>query len=111
MAERESRQRLQGLDADVGRRIKALRKAQRISQSNLIVKMALLYGIQWHQSTVTNVERGERPLKLSEALAVADVLGVSLDALLIERASKPGLRELQGVADYVSARLSELQES
>ncbi|MGW6003569.1 helix-turn-helix domain-containing protein [Oerskovia enterophila] len=42
-------------------------------------------GVSSHQTTVAKVERGERPLKMTEAVAVAYALGmVKLDEVLGE---------------------------
>lgn len=53
------------------------RKAQRISQADVAQRMVEA-GHGWHQTTVTKVEAGERRLLLSEAFALARVLGVDL---------------------------------
>lgn len=45
-------------------------------------------GVSWHQTTVAKVERGERPLKMTEAVAVAYALGmVKLDEVLGDNSS------------------------
>ena len=39
-------------------------------------------GHKWSQATVWSVEKGERPLRLSEAASVAEVLGVEIEHLI-----------------------------
>lgn len=77
------------------------------------------FGIAWHQTTVGKTETGERPLKLSEALALAYTLFLSttMDELLTD--SPEGWREstlvegaeseLRLLDEYVDARRRELR--
>lgn len=47
------------------------------------VSLVLLgHGIDWHQTTVAKVEKGERQVKLDEAYALADVYAIPLDDLV-----------------------------
>lgn len=39
-------------------------------------------GFKWSQATVWSIEKGERPLRLSEAEAVADIYGADVSSLL-----------------------------
>jgi hypothetical protein len=41
-------------------------------------------GWKWSQATVWSVEKGERPLRLSEATDLAEVLGIMLHVLLAQ---------------------------
>jgi hypothetical protein len=38
-------------------------------------------GFRWHATTVARTESGERPVKLDEAAALADIFAVPLDSL------------------------------
>lgn len=67
-------------DVRIGKNLIALRGD--MSQADLASKMRSLYGLQWSQATVWNIERGERPLRLSEAKAVASLLGANVEDLL-----------------------------
>lgn len=58
-------------DKQIGQNLARLRGA--MSQKDLAVAMRER-GHKWAQATVWNVERGERPLRLVEATALADVL-------------------------------------
>jgi transcriptional regulator with XRE-family HTH domain len=48
----------------------------------MVMRLAEAHELRWHQTTATRVENGERPVRLFEALAIADVLDVSLEDLL-----------------------------
>lgn len=39
------------------------------------------YGYDWHQTTVGRIEAAQRPLRLNEAVDLASLYGVSLNAL------------------------------
>lgn len=39
-------------------------------------------GFKWSQATVYEVEKGKRPLKLSEASALSEIFGITLQALV-----------------------------
>lgn len=58
-------------DAQIGRNLARLRGD--MSQKELAVAMRER-GHKWSQATVWNVERGERPLRLTEATALGDIL-------------------------------------
>ncbi|OJU43626.1 MAG: hypothetical protein BGN98_10445 [Microbacterium sp. 69-7] len=62
-------------DELIGRNLARLRLD--VSQTELATKMRAL-GHKWTQPTVVSIEKGERPLRMSEALDVASVLGVDL---------------------------------
>jgi len=60
--------------------LKALRDDRKLSQEALAERMAER-GFKWHQATVYKVEQGGRQIQLGEARAVAEILGVPLDAM------------------------------
>ncbi|MEW1708011.1 helix-turn-helix transcriptional regulator [Microbacterium sp. NPDC089190] len=60
-------------DEQIGRNLAAVRGE--MSQSDLAKRMRDR-GFKWSQATVWSVEKGERPLRLSESEAVAELLGV-----------------------------------
>lgn len=53
-----------------------------MSQQELADRLLARHGLNWYQSTVTKMESGSRPTRLTEALAVADALGLELAELL-----------------------------
>ena len=79
--------------------------------------MTVFHGFQWHQTTVAKTEAGERPAKLAEAAALADVLNVRLFALLhddldnaeLRRAEhQSALRELMAMQKLIRQRAVEI---
>ncbi len=70
------------VDGRFGQRVRAERERRRISQQQMVIALAEAHELRWHQTTATRVENGERPVRLFEALAIANVLDVSLDDLL-----------------------------
>ncbi|OBI42992.1 helix-turn-helix transcriptional regulator [Mycobacterium colombiense] len=67
------------------KRIKLERERRRMTQQDL-VKALKTKGIELHETTIAKIERGDRSVRIDEASAVADVFGISLDALLGRRA-------------------------
>lgn len=61
-------------------------RAQRVqfgwSQRQLAVCMGTL-GFSWHQTTVAKTEAAERSVPIDEAVALARLLRISLDSLLL----------------------------
>ena len=64
----------------VGDALRAARETQNLSQAELAAKLQL-YGWDVGRTTWTKIELGERAVTDCELLAIADVLGLSLDAL------------------------------
>lgn len=62
------------------RQMLARRTASEISQERL-AKAVQAYGLKFPQSAVSRVESGERPVTLSEAYAIAEALGTSIEAM------------------------------
>lgn len=67
-------------DAQVGRMIQSTRKARGVTQAQLAA-LVEERGLQMRQQTVVKIEQGRRPLRLQEAQALADALGIDLDSL------------------------------
>jgi len=65
----------------VGLRVRELRAARGWSQEALGRRMTSL-GYPMHQTTVAKLEAGTRPLRVSELVALADILGVKPRGLL-----------------------------
>jgi transcriptional regulator with XRE-family HTH domain len=96
---------VRGVDARFGRRVRAERERRRISQQQLVVRLAEAHHLRWHQTTVAKVENGDRPVRLSEALAIAGVLDVSL-ADLLDDPDAPAARQRR--SERLQARLDEV---
>jgi len=67
-------------DELVGAIVKQLRQSLGMSQDVLANRMTRP-GRRWHQTTVGRVEAGTRPLSLSEAIELSNVLGVDVPSL------------------------------
>lgn len=103
-------------DERIGRQVAFLRGVRDVSQTALAEAMKARGHQKWSQSTVWAVEKGTRPLRLTEALDVAYVLGVLVDDLVepregearyqqeIERAKA----ELEAVRRVVENRIERL---
>lgn len=99
-------------DAEIGARIKHLRG--NMPKRHIMTVLEMLHGVKWHPMTVDRVESGERPLKLTEAIALAGIFGVTLDELVASGTPKPSgqssaIRELTAVLDHVAARIQKLE--
>lgn len=65
----------------LGVKVRHLRERREWSQAKLARHLSDL-GLEMHQTTVAKMEAGRRPIRVSEAAAVAQALGVPVDALL-----------------------------
>ncbi len=64
-----------------GQRVKTAREQQGLTAAQFQERLAK-YGVKWDHSAVTRVESGEREPRLTEALAIADILGINLTGLI-----------------------------
>ncbi|QAY70050.1 helix-turn-helix domain-containing protein [Xylanimonas protaetiae] len=65
-------------------------------------------GHKWHQTTVYKVLNGRRKVEVTEALDLADVLGVTLGALLGRQPQDTASEYRKGYTDGHNAATSEL---
>lgn len=79
-----------------------------MSQQQLAQELQERHGVTWHQTTVGKVEAGSRPVRLAEALAVADVLDVHVNQLLDQPAGTDEAEQRYTAALY-HARVSEIE--
>lgn len=72
------------------RNMKRLREAQGLTQGQLAARMTKEFGWEgFHQTTISRIEKRERPVRLSEAGGIAGALGVDMwQMLLPDEASK-----------------------
>lgn len=101
-------------DEQIGRNLIAFRGE--VSQKDLASSMRAL-GFRWSQATVWSIEKGERPLRLSEAEGLAQALGKSSVWLLTRtdaaadavqwglRVSRTYQKLHELIAEYQEARL------
>lgn len=86
-----------------------LRERAGVSQ-NALAKAMQANGFMFHQQTVQRIEAGQRPLRVDELIALSDILGVSVDALLGRAAAQqPSVPTVDGLIVLVpAATLGEL---
>jgi transcriptional regulator with XRE-family HTH domain len=90
----------------VGRTVQQFRKGAGLSQAELAQELAER-GFPFGQTTVVKVEQGSRPLKLEEAQAIAELLGVSTPVLM-SRAWNPELRAISDAAEQLREALDRI---
>lgn len=82
------------MDSDFRENIRTERQSRKWSQAH-VAKLLTDKGIGGiFTTTIAKIELGERPAKLNEAAALADVFGVSLDALIGRRPRRSGDKSL-----------------
>jgi transcriptional regulator with XRE-family HTH domain len=64
---------------------RAFRLLRGLEQATLAELMSRAFGHSWRQSTVSEVEKGRRAITVAELLALATVLGVTVERLLDPR--------------------------
>lgn len=64
--------------AAFGRNLRTIREARGLSQADCVELLAT-FGIRMHRQTLHKIETNARPLKLDEAMQIADALGADLD--------------------------------
>jgi transcriptional regulator with XRE-family HTH domain len=86
----------------VGQNVRLYRERKGLSQRALIDAMAAR-GFTWYQQTVRRVESGIQSLKLEEAAAVADTLGIPVHLLLLPPAETQATDALYGMRRQILA--------
>lgn len=61
--------------------MRMLRERRGVSQTEF-ARRANERGLSFHQPTVQRIERGERPLKLTESLVIAELLGSTIEQMM-----------------------------
>lgn len=89
-------------DKQVGDRVREARESVHLSQMDL-AKMVRADGHKWSQATVWSIERGDRPLRLTEATCVAALCAVSLDDLTSASPREPDPGFARGVRASAAA--------
>src|SRR5580700_10570206 len=87
--------RYKGIDQNIAANVRAYREAGGLSQEELAQRMTDR-GFGFSQATIWKIESGQRPVKLSEAAALANALGIlSLSFLLDDPESSRHQARLQ----------------
>lgn len=97
------------LDAAIGENLATLRQQADLSQADLAKAMTRA-GWTWHQQTVLKVEKGHRPLRLAEALALADALDVDPVLLWAPNANVDELGPFRTALHRIERARIDLQE-
>jgi transcriptional regulator with XRE-family HTH domain len=92
----------------VGSNVQKFRKAAGLSQADLAHALSQR-GASFQQQTVLKVEKGSRPLKLDEAVLIADILKMPMFDLLIMRADAGELVEAALELNKANEALRRLQ--
>src|SRR3712207_7531804 len=79
---------------------------RRPPRSTLFPYTTLFRSLQWRQNTVTRVENGDRPVRLAEAVAIAEILGVPLTDLAYGEGHSVRENTAAEVEDRKSTRLN-----
>ena len=84
-----------------GKWLKDARGAKSWSQTDMAKQLHQQLGTKYYGSTIAKIEAGDRPLKLAELVAVAELFEVSVDTLLRREARPRGnqAQALRVVAD------------
>ena len=117
-------------DKEIGQRMRAARMRVGMSQQHIALAMTMVHDDdpsnarreaggenrwRWHQTVVGKVESGERALKLTEAVAVADIIGIPLADLVSEEPTRlqrnTAIVELAVLAEQIGKRIEELRAS
>jgi transcriptional regulator with XRE-family HTH domain len=78
--------RFKGIDQHIAANLRTYREAENISQEDLAQRMADR-GFGFSQATIWKIESGQRPVKASELIALADSLG---DVTVASLTGEPG---------------------
>ena len=90
--------------------MQALRKAAGLSQTDVAEAMGA-EGHRWHQQTVLRLEKGSRPLKLDEAMALSRVLDLPMELLWAERPARDSTAIVLTAADRLGTAWTHLAEA
>jgi transcriptional regulator with XRE-family HTH domain len=80
-------------------RMRVLREELGVPQTHIAMVLKLTHGIKLDPSAITRIEKGSRALRLNEAVAIAKVLGQTVDEML--RPTLAPDEQLRLAADYV----------
>lgn len=80
-------------EAALARNVLRFRERTGISQTALAKALAER-GLPFHQPTIQRIEAGTRPVRLNEALVIADALGMHLDDLIAPADAEAAARRL-----------------
>jgi transcriptional regulator with XRE-family HTH domain len=86
-----------------GKRFREARNKKKWSQTETAKRLGQL-GVRAYPSTIAKIEAGDRPVKLAELAAIAEMFGVSIDVLL-RRGVKPRSDRVHALTTVVDTAL------
>ena len=101
---------MSGIDAAFGQNLRTRRLVYGISQREMgtLLRRA---GLLIDASAVSRIESGERSVRLSEAVLIADALGCGLVDLLPDAGEDPHISRAQAAVDVAIAELMKIREA
>lgn len=72
---------LKNAERTIGRNMRRIREALNLTQQEVADRM-VKNGLRFHQTQIAKMERGERPIRVNEWIAIAEALGVTTEALM-----------------------------
>ena len=100
------------MEMRVGLQVRGLRQAAGLSQQFIAQEMTAR-GFGWRQTTVSKTEAADRPLRVDEAAALADLLDVPLSTLFSEDDARTPtwdeLRRMKATIAKIDRHLSEVR--
>ena len=92
-------------------RLRQERMRAGLSQTQLATRVSSALGAAVYGTAVTRMEKGERVVKLDEAVAIAGVLGVDLTALLVSTSEiERVLQEQRAASASAQSRFEEARD-
>jgi hypothetical protein len=95
-------------DADIGKNVQALRGDT--SQAALASSMRER-GHKWSQATVWSVEKGDRPLRVVEALDLASIFNEPIDLLFLPSDDATTVHLMESSSRYLIGKMEELERA
>lgn len=90
--------------------LRRLRELAGWSQSEL-ARRAAAEGLAFHQQTVQRIERGERPVRLNEAMVLVEIVGSDLEQMLEPVNEEMAASELIEAARTVAERVNSFDDA
>lgn len=90
-------------DQNIANNVKRLRDQAGLKQAELVDRLRVNGLEDWHPTTLSRTESGERPVRLSEAVVLAHVLGVTAEELAAHYSPEGrAVDDAEGALQYVA---------
>lgn len=100
-----------GEDARFAANVKRLRESKGWSQGELARRMVAAGRTGFHQTTISRIEKGERPVRISEAIGLAEVFDTSVSNMVQPPAEWAIVGKLGGEIRWTSSASTELGDA